>query len=87
VERLALERNLEWSAGPRPINGLTDDRMANFGQVNADLVRAPRFEAASELGGRAAEYLDDFIMSDSADALPCSAGYPSAAVPSVSHER
>jgi len=86
VQCLALKRYLEWRAGPRPINRVTDDRMANLSQVNANLVGAPRFEPASEERRRAAEFLDDFIMSDGAHALPRRAGDPSAAVPAINHE-
>jgi hypothetical protein len=84
VQCLALERNVEWRSTPWAIHGFTDYGMANLGQVNADLMRASRFEPASEPGSRAAESLNHFIMSDGADAPVGSADYASAAVAPVS---
>jgi hypothetical protein len=61
--------------------------MSNFGQVNTDLVGSARLEPAREQGRSAAEFFDDFIVSNCAGTLPGVATNSSAAVPAVRDQR
>jgi len=87
VQSLALERDFELRLAPRTVNRLTDYRMSDFSQVNADLVGAPCLKAASEPRGDFAESLDNFVVRNSPDAVAWCSGDPSAAVATVGDER
>jgi len=68
VQHLAFGRDGRRRKVPGPVYRVADDRVAERGEVDADLVRAPRLERQRH-GGRPAEPLEDAVVRDGADAL------------------
>ncbi len=69
VKGLAGERGGEPAGCFASVDGITYDRMADFGEMDPDLVGAPGFEPAGEQAGPEAEVLDHFVMRDRRDAV------------------
>jgi hypothetical protein len=87
VQCVARERDFEWRIVPGSIDGLADDRMSDFGQVDADLVGTAGLQSACEAGRRVAKFLDDLIVRDGGSAVHGSASYPSPAIASIGDQR
>ena len=69
VQRLAREPGLGARLLAGAVDGVADDRMADLGQMNADLVGPAGLEPAGEQGGDRAEVFDDAIVGDRRSAL------------------
>ena len=83
VERLAVEVGLGARLVAGAVDGVADDRMADLGQVDADLVGPAGLEPAGDEGGHRAEPLDDAVMGDAVPPLAAAAGDAAAEVAAV----